>query len=319
MKYSIIVPIYKVEKYLPQCIESVLRQTFADFELILVDDGSPDNCGSVCKHYEASDKRVRIITRENGGLSAARNSGIAAARGEYLIFLDSDDYWINKNGLELIDRAASENAADAVFWLYKKVEENDNAFADGIPEDFAVDFVTNKSVLTPFFRDKRLVSCAWDVAVSKKLFENGKLDFEPGVYSEDVEWLARLIMCAESFAFAKLVLNAYRLRGSSITKNIGEKNLQDLNSHYGKIAGYIDSAGEDTASALKIYLGEQAANYILALASFESDAVKPYTESEGIRFIRFCKSKRARLVKASAGVFGVPGTVSLIKKLILKR
>ena len=106
---------------------------------------------------------------------------------------------------------------------------------------------------------------------------------------------------------------------NSPKKNIGEKNLQDLNSHYGKIAGYIDSAGEDTASALKIYLGEQAANYILALASFESDAVKPYTESEVIRFIRFCKSKRARLVKASAGVFGVPGTVSLIKKLILKR
>lgn len=102
-------------------------------------------------------------------------------------------------------------------------------------------------------------------------------------------------------------------------KKYRRKNLQDLNSHYGKVAGYIDSAGEDTASALKIYLGEQAANYILALASFESDAVKPYTESEVIRFIRFCKSKRARLVKASAGVFGVPGTVSLIKKLILKR
>ena len=96
MKYSVIVPIYKVEKYLPQCIESVLRQTFTDFELILVDDGSPDNCGAVCKKYEASDKRVRVITRENGGLSAARNSGIAAANGEYIIFLDSDDYWINE-------------------------------------------------------------------------------------------------------------------------------------------------------------------------------------------------------------------------------
>jgi len=319
MKYSVIVPIYKVEKYLPQCIESVLRQTFTDFELILVDDGSPDNCGAVCKKYEASDKRVRVITRENGGLSAARNSGIAAANGEYIIFLDSDDYWINENGLELINRAVSETSADAVFWLYKKVEEGYNEFADGVPEDFTVDFVTNKSMLMPFFRDKRLVSCAWDVAVSKKLFENGKLNFEPGVYSEDVEWIARVIMYARSFAFAKLTLNAYRIRQTSITKTIGEKNLVDLNSHYSKIAGYIDSAGEDTANALKIHLGEQAANYILALALCERGAVKKYMQSEYISYIRFCKSRRSKLMKTSIGVFGVSGTVFLIKKLILKR
>ena len=89
---SIIVPIYNVEKYLPRCIESILAQTFTDFELILVDDGSPDRCGEICDYYKKKDKRVKVIHKENGGLSSARNAGINIAIGDYIGFVDSDDY-----------------------------------------------------------------------------------------------------------------------------------------------------------------------------------------------------------------------------------
>lgn len=88
---SVIVPVYKVEAFLRPCMDSILAQTFTDFELILVDDGSPDNCGAICDEYAAKDSRVRVIHQENGGLSAARNAGIEAASGEYLTFVDSDD------------------------------------------------------------------------------------------------------------------------------------------------------------------------------------------------------------------------------------
>ena len=88
---SVIVPVYKVEKYIHRCVDSILSQTFQDFELILVDDGSPDNSGAICDDYAAKDSRVRVIHKENGGLSSARNAGIDAAQGEYLFFLDSDD------------------------------------------------------------------------------------------------------------------------------------------------------------------------------------------------------------------------------------
>lgn len=88
---SIIVPVYKVEAYLRPCVDSILAQTFPDFELILVDDGSPDNCGAICDEYAERESRVRVIHQQNGGLSAARNAGIDAARGEYLTFIDSDD------------------------------------------------------------------------------------------------------------------------------------------------------------------------------------------------------------------------------------
>ena len=90
-KVTIVMPVYKVEQYLPACIESVRAQTFTDWECILVDDGSPDGCGAICDEAARRDERFRVVHRENGGLSRARNSGMEVARGEYYVFLDSDD------------------------------------------------------------------------------------------------------------------------------------------------------------------------------------------------------------------------------------
>ena len=89
---SIVVPIYNVEKYLKKCVESILNQTYKNFELILVDDGSPDRCGEICEDLKKKDLRIRVIHKENGGLSSARNAGIDVAKGEYIGFVDSDDY-----------------------------------------------------------------------------------------------------------------------------------------------------------------------------------------------------------------------------------
>ena len=105
---SVVVPVYKVEPFLHQCVDSVLAQTFADFELILVDDGSPDNCGAMCDEYAKKDSRVRVLHKENGGLGNARNVGMDAALGNYIIFLDSDDYW-DADTLERLYSEAKKN------------------------------------------------------------------------------------------------------------------------------------------------------------------------------------------------------------------
>ena len=91
-KLSIIVPVYKVEAFLDKCIESILAQTYKEYELILVDDGSPDRCGDMCEEWAKKDKRIRVVHKENGGLSDARNAGIDVAQGDYIGFVDSDDY-----------------------------------------------------------------------------------------------------------------------------------------------------------------------------------------------------------------------------------
>ena len=105
---SVIVPIYKVEQYLSRCIDSILSQSFKDFELILVDDGSPDNCGTICDNYAARDSRITVIHKANEKLCAARNSGMDIAQGDWLAFIDSDD-WIHKDYLQLLYNGAEDN------------------------------------------------------------------------------------------------------------------------------------------------------------------------------------------------------------------
>ena len=111
MGISVIVPVYMVESYLHRCVDSILSQTFVDFELILVDDGSPDNCGAICDEYAAKDSRIRVIHQKNGGLSAARNAGLDVAREEYYAFVDGDD-WIDPDMYENMYRAIQKGNAD---------------------------------------------------------------------------------------------------------------------------------------------------------------------------------------------------------------
>ena len=140
---SIIIPVYKVEKYLPRCIESVLNQTYKNFELILVDDGSPDNSGKICDEYALRDNRIKVIHKENGGVSSARNTGIDAASGEYINFIDSDD-WVPENSLEILINAILSNDADLSVGGYelrqikaKKISLPDNilSFSENLPID----------------------------------------------------------------------------------------------------------------------------------------------------------------------------------------
>lgn len=126
IKYSVIVPIYKVEKYLKKCIDSILEQTYEDFELLLIDDGSPDDCPFICDEYAKKDERVRVIHKPNGGLVSARNAGIKEARGEYICYVDGDD-WIDKELLKSVyDKAINENKPDVIiFGIVKKFATRD--------------------------------------------------------------------------------------------------------------------------------------------------------------------------------------------------
>ena len=121
MFFSVIVPVYNVEKYLPRCIDSVLSQSFSDFELILVDDGSPDSCGEICDDYKIKDNRIKVIHKENGGLAGARRSGIKIAQGDYVFNLDSDDL-IENDTLECAYKIIRETNCEILSFSYKWVK-----------------------------------------------------------------------------------------------------------------------------------------------------------------------------------------------------
>ena len=135
MFFSVIVPVYKVEKYLPDCINSILGQTFGDFEIILVDDGSPDLCGDICDNYAKTDDRIKVIHKENGGLASARRTGIKLASGDYVFNLDSDDL-IEKDTLECAHKIITETNAEIVSFAYRWVKNSKTVSVtdDGIDE-----------------------------------------------------------------------------------------------------------------------------------------------------------------------------------------
>ena len=117
---SVVVPIYKVEKFLPTCIESIIRQSYRNLELILVDDGSPDSCPSICEKYKQVDSRIKVIHKKNGGLSDARNAGLKIAEGKWITFIDSDDY-VGINFLEKLYSSATSVGAEISLCDYKAV------------------------------------------------------------------------------------------------------------------------------------------------------------------------------------------------------
>ncbi|MBQ3502131.1 MAG: glycosyltransferase [Clostridia bacterium] len=124
-KVSVIVPVYKVEEYLDRCVESIVKQTYKNLEIILVDDGSPDNCPKMCDDWAKKDDRIKVIHKENGGLSDARNAGLDVATGEYISFIDSDDF-IHETMIEKLLNSAIENDSDIVKCMLSNIDENGN-------------------------------------------------------------------------------------------------------------------------------------------------------------------------------------------------
>ena len=163
---SIIVPVYKVEAHIEKCLSSIKEQTLANFEVILVDDGSPDNCGKICDEVAATDTRFRVIHQENGGLSNARNSGLAISKGQYIGFVDSDDY-IAPDMYEKLYKEIARTEADIVICDHFRVEQG-----KPLPR---TSFEKNKA-LTPqetikLLAEDGLTSYIWCKLYKKELFE----------------------------------------------------------------------------------------------------------------------------------------------------
>lgn len=203
-KLSIIVPVYKVEKYINDCVGSILNQTFTDFELILVDDGSPDNCGKICDEYAKRDSRVVVLHKSNGGLSSARNAGMDVARGEYIAFVDSDDFVASDMFEKMIGQAISTNA-DMVKCGYTAVDDHHNKKA---VECFSKKQIFNSDGmgLLDLYFGGVLFTVAWNAVYKRQLAD--KVKFPEGLINEDnysagvyLFWAKKVVCMNETFYF----------------------------------------------------------------------------------------------------------------------
>lgn len=223
---SVIVPVYRVEKYLPACIDSILNQTFTDFELILVDDGSPDRCPEICDETAKRDARVRVIHQANQGLSAARNAGIEAARGAWLSFVDSDDY-IAPQFYEKLYQTAQRTDADCVMCSVQNVDESGKSIDSALMR-VADEVKTGQEVLQKIGRDDVTpYLTAWNKLYRRKLFNT--LRYPAGRQNEDVFVFAELFCQVQRAACVAEPLYFYRKRIDSIMNSaVKLRNLDEM-------------------------------------------------------------------------------------------
>lgn len=236
---SVIVPIYKVEDYLEQCVQSIRTQSYADIEIILVDDGSPDRCGQMCDAYAREDDRIVVIHKENGGLGEARNTGVAAAHGEYLMFVDSDD-WIHQDTVKILFQEAKKSRADLVLFDYAGVEDGQK-----ITDLFTMEVSENQ--ILDVHTEPKLVICS--VSAVNKLYRRefwnqAGIKFPKGHYYEDLGTLPKLFLLAERVVYKKEVLYYYRTREGSIMHSSDfSRNYKDRTAMLEEVSEFYKEKG----------------------------------------------------------------------------
>ena len=229
---SVIVPVYRVESCLSHCVDSILTQTYRSIEVILVDDGSPDNCPALCDDYAAKDNRVKVIHKENGGLSDARNKGLERATGDYVVFVDSDDFWVDENQLTLLMKEVEANPqCDFIGFNVSYYFEATNRYVPWIAYDKCITDCTNKDeLIISLVKTGTFPMSAWSKIIKRKFLLENKISFIKGLLSEDIPWFLSLLEKTQDFRMLNQYMYAYRQvsNGTSITHNFSKKNFDNL-------------------------------------------------------------------------------------------
>ena len=309
---SIIVPVYKVEQYLKRCMDSVLNQTYKNIEIILVNDGSPDNCPALCDEYAKIDSRVRVIHKENGGLSSARNVALDSVKGDYIFFVDSDD-WLALDTLEVLNEYLEKDYDMISFQRTYLTEEKVIEKGEKNPKDMDVSQYIDASFLGRY-----------DFFVTTKIFKTevfNNVRFLEGRNYEDLEIMHRLFLNMKKVVGLDYFLYYYwKGNEGAITNTITMKNIKDhylsANEIYQACRKYLEDRGKDSSNIVAWYKVEMVQLYIDYLKSIDKDEelfakikseiIKNLTIKEKVNFNRLLKQPRyIKYVLYKAGLLGI--------------
>ncbi|GHU73234.1 glycosyl transferase family 2 [Spirochaetia bacterium] len=316
---SIIIPIYNIEKYLRRCLDSVLAQTFTDYECILVDDGSPDNCPAICDEYIEKDSRFKVIHKENGGLSDARNVGIYTATGDWLVFLDGDDLLYDKLVFENLIGFIKRNNVSTIFCTNQATIENDSITHLSVPQLPSV--LSINRFFRQIVRGKFHYLTAWSFVCTREFIIAHNLYFEKGLLHEDEEWLTRILLIPDSIGIFNngfilyctgrtfSIMNIFNPQKIEARFLIINKTIQIVSMTSDRqqknILNYL------AARNLFVQLGDKnSVSYFLSNTSYISDI------SEKIYLLRYSNSVRAYLVFLFVRIFGIRRFLMICEKLI---
>lgn len=240
---SIVIPVYKVEPYLDRCVRSVVDQTYQNLEIILVDDGSPDRCPELCDAWAEKDARVHVYHKPNGGLSDARNHGAARATGEYIAFVDSDDY-VAQNYIEYLYTLMTQTGAEISCCSFRDVKGDDAGFRN--QPDASVEEMTGQEACWAMYRRVQLI-VAWG-----KLYRRQAVLQHPypvGRLHEDEAVTYQLLYESTAVAVGNQQLYAYYENGSGIMHNRGRKNEEDILLSFRERMTFFEQKNEDALYA----------------------------------------------------------------------
>lgn len=235
---SIIIPIYNVERYLRQCIDSILAQTFTDFELLLIDDGSPDGCPAICDEYAEKDARIRVFHKQNGGVTSARNKGLNNANGNWIIYIDGDD-WIEPTYVEELYNAAINNEADIAICAFRFVYEDGSS----VIEHPTIWDDNKQASLNRYIASIWTTACG-TIQKSSLYKDNGVQSPKDLTFCEDFHLMVRLCYFANKVVSINRPLYNYRQRSSSIVHSLNDKTWRDELSTYLEIIDFFRNQGE---------------------------------------------------------------------------
>lgn len=297
---TVIVPIYKVEDYLRYCVDSIVNQTYSNLEIILCDDGSPDSCPQICDEYALKDSRVRVIHKENGGLSDARNEGLNIATGEYITFVDSDDC-LELDMIEHLYKLMDENKADLSCCQRQEIDEEGNKIENDKKHEKLIS-VGRENCMRDFLCNPNMDTVAWGKLYKAEMFKD--IRYPKGKYNEDVFTTYKIIAKCKKVISSPEQKYLYRIRSTSImNESFSTKHLDGIEG--AKIrASFIKSNYPGlayVANANIVYATNQCVLRLMHTSSeYEipkdiiSDLQKNYRSYEG-DFLRGPSGVRAKL------------------------
>ena len=291
MKFSIIIPVYKTEKYLRQCVDSVLCQSFTDFELVLVDNESPDTCPAICEEYASQDNRVRVIHKKHGTAASARNVGMKSALGDYLCFLDSDDWWAESEVLSKINQRIEKNSPDILELFYKFYFNNSGKFLQPNAVDFTnFDNLENDKKVEFLINHERLNPSAWGMCISRAFIEKSQGYFDEGKVIEDIDWCIRMYSYSPKVDALEDSIYVYRKeREGSVTRTTKFKSIDDLCSIIENAPNILCDKENLVHKAMLNYVTYQVMIAIALTRSKKVEATKIERKSASKRLKVFCK------------------------------
>ena len=231
---SVIVPVYNVEKYLDQCVESIVNQTYKNLEIILVDDGSPDNCPAICDEWAKKDERIVVIHKNNGGLSSARNAGLDVAHGEYIGFVDSDDY-IDSDMYEQLLNAITDEDAELSCCGRRIVDEQSSVQCDRYTHE-RTSYIGNDIVKSLFYGNE-FDEAMWDKLYKKSFFNN--LRFPIGEVNEDIVLMVKKFSSLNTMVHLGAAKYYYRNNTQGITKSKYNGKMSIVIKHLYEIKAFV--------------------------------------------------------------------------------